>query len=167
MAGKISAVEWAESAEELYALYRAEGDVKQRKRLHAFWLVRQGVSARAASRQAGIGERTLTRWLEWYRVNGLSDVLKRVPGSGAIGSQCRLTGEQQEELKRRSAAGEFRSTGQVRDWVRAHWGVSYRESGMYSVLARLTIHPKVPRPHAEKANPTAQEEWKKGGLETS
>jgi transposase len=163
MAGKIAEVKWGESAEELYGLYRAEADVGRRKRLHTLWLVRQGVSAREAAHQAGVGERTLLRWLEWYRAKGLSEVLGRVPGHGALGSLCRLTAEQQEDLRQRSAKGQFRTTGQVRDWVQTHWGVHYRESGMYSVLARLTIHPKVPRPQAEKADTVAQEDWKKGG----
>jgi transposase len=167
MAGRIAEVKWAESADELYALYRAETDVGQRKRLQALWLVRQGMSAREAARQVGVGERTLLRWLVWYRAKGLSEVLGRVPGHGAPGSQCRLTAAQQEELMRRSSAGEFRSTGEVRDWVETHWKVRYRESGMYGVLARLTVHPKVPRPRAEKADPAAQEGWKKGGSEAS
>ena len=111
MSGRIAEVKWAESADELYALYRAETDVGQRKRLQALWLLRQGKSVRDAALQVGIGERTLARWLVWYRAQGLPEVLGRVPGHGAVGSPCRLTPRQQEELRRRSAAGEFPEYG--------------------------------------------------------
>jgi transposase len=55
----------------------------------------------------------------------------------------------------------------MRDWVETTWGVRYRTSGMVEVRERLKIHPKVPRPRAEKADVAAQESWKKGGSEPS
>lgn len=105
----------------------------------------------------------MARWLGWYRKGGLGEVLKRLPGHAAPGSASWLTQAQREELERRCAAGEFRSSGQVRDWVASHWGIEYKESGMQSLLARRKIHPKVPRPQAAKADAAAQERWKKGG----
>ena len=157
------AIEWEETAEELYKIYRGERDVQRRKRVHALWLVRRGASLPMASREAGVGLRTLERWLSWYRAGGLVEVVKRVPGHGAVGNACRLSQEQLRTLVERSSAGEFRSTPEVRDWVEREWGVSYRYGGMYGVLARLEIHPKVPRPVAAKADPQAQEAWKRGG----
>lgn len=167
MSREIARVEWAESTEELNTLYRAERNVERRKRLHALWQVRQGTRETEAADQAGIGRRTLARWLKWYRENGLAEVLRRVPGHGAPGTESRLTEEQRKELLRRSAAGEFRSTAQMRDWVESEWGVHYRTSGMESARKRLDIRPKVPRPRAEKADETAQEGWKKGDSEAS
>lgn len=157
------AIEWGESAEDLYAHYCGERDVERRKRFQALWRVRQGGMEAEAARQAGVGRCTLVRWLSWYREGGLGEVLQRVPGHGAVGNPCRLSPAQRQELVERCGEGEFRSTPEVRDWVERQWGVSYGYGGMYSVLARLEIHPKVPRPHAEKADPEAQEAWKKGG----
>lgn len=163
MAGVIERVEWEQSAAELYERYRAERTVEARKRLQALWRVRCGETETAAAAQAGIGRRTLTRWLSWYRSGGLDAVLSRVPGSGGRGVACRLSEAQQAELVRRCAEGQFQSTPEVQAWVAEHWGVEYRYHGMYSVLARLKLHPKVPRPRADKADPQAQEDWKKGG----
>lgn len=163
MGRKLGEVKWGESAEELYAQYCRERAVGRRKRLQVLWLVRQGVSLGEAARQAGVGERSVARWVVWYRAGGLDEVLDRLPGHAAVGSECRLTQQQRAELAQRCAAGEFRSSGQVRDWVASQWGVQYRQRGMQDVLARQKIHPKVPRPQAAKAEPAAQEGWKKGG----
>lgn len=167
MGRKMAEVKWAEDAEALYAQYRAERDVERRKRLQVLWLVRQGVGLGEAARQAGVGERSVARWLGWYRSGGVGEVLKRLPGHAAPGSASWLTQAQRDELVRRCAAGEFRSSGQVRDWVASRWGIEYKESGIQSMLIRLKIHPKVPRPQAAKADAAAQEGWKKGGSQMS
>lgn len=156
-------VEWGESAEELYARYVGERDVQRRKRLQVLWLVRRGRDEVAASREAGVGRRSLQRWLGWYRNGGLEAVLARVPGHGARGRAGRLTGAQREELLGRAAEGQFRTYDEARAWVEREWGVAYRYTGIYTLLARLDVHPKVPRPRAEKAEIAAQEAWKKGG----
>ena len=167
MGRKMAEVKWAEEAEELYEQYRAEREVGRRTRLQVLWLVRQGVGLGEAARQAGVGERSVARWVGWYREGGLGEVLKRLPGHAAPGAQCWLTQEQRAEVAQRCAAGQFRSSGQVRDWVASHWGIEYRQTGMQSVLARLEIRPKVPRPQAAKADAAAQEGWKKGGSQLS
>lgn len=156
-------VTWEQSAEELYARYKVERDVARRTRLQALWLVRRGESLAQASQLAGVGQRSLERWLGWYRAGGLAEVLARVPGHGAVGSACRLAPEQLEALVTRASTGAFRTYEEARAWVQHEYGVAYRYSGMYAVLARLEVHPKVPRPVAAKADAAAQQAWKKGG----
>ena len=157
-------VAWEENAQELYELYKGERDTERRKRVHTLWLVRSGRSPAVAAELAGVGKRTVERWLSWYRAGGLEEVLERVPGHGAPGSACRLDGQQLQELMVRAAQGQFRRTYvEARDWVESEWGVGYEYKGMYALLRRLSVRPKVPRPAAEKADPdAAQEEWKKG-----
>ena len=157
------AVAWRESAADLYARYRDARDVEARKRLGALWLVRRGLGVAEASEAVGIGQRTLERWLAWYREAGLAAVLARVPGHGATGAACRLSAAQRRELVARSGRGQFRTYDDARAWVRATWGVAYRYQGMYALLARLGVHPKVPRPVAAKADAAAQARWKRGG----
>ena len=160
--GKPVAVEWAAAAEELYGRYRGERDVGRRKRLHALWLVRRGEGVAAAAEQAGVGARSVERWLGWYRGGGLGEVLRRTPGHGARGAPAKLTGEQLGRLGERAGSGEFRTYDQAREWVRSEYGVGYAYNGIWSLLARLEIRPKVPRPAAERADPAAQEAWKRG-----
>ena len=89
-------------------------------------------------------------------------MLSRVPGHGAVGSECRLSEHQRELLVERASLGEFRTYDEARRGVEEEWGVRYRYKGMYALLARLWVHPKVPRAAAEKADPDAQEAGKRG-----
>ncbi len=162
MSGAIEPVDWHQSADELHERYRVERNLEARKRLGALWLVRRGESVSGAADSMGVGRRTLTRWLSWYREGGLEEVLSRVPGHGALGNECRLSLHQQQELVERAGRGEFRTYEEARRWVEQEWGVEYRYKGMYAMLARLGVRPKVPRPAAEKADPEAQEAWKRG-----
>lgn len=167
MSRRVDRIDRAQSADESYAQYREARDVRLRQRLPALWLMRQALEKTEATHQAGIGRRTLARWLSWHRSGGLPGVLRRVPGYGAPGSECRLTPAQQRELPERSAAGEFRRIPQMRDWVESEWGLRYRSSGRQSIRGWLKIRHKVPRPRAEKADMAAPEGWKKGGSEAS
>ena len=157
------AVAWSETAEELEARYRAERDVERRKRLGALWRVRAGDRVGAAGRLAGVGERTVFRWLGWYRAEGLAGVLRRVPGHGATGQPHRLTAEQRAGLLEHAGRGEFRTYEEAREWVEVTYGVAYRPGGFYTSLRRLGVRPKVPRPVAEKADPARRAAWKSGG----
>jgi transposase len=157
------AVRWEETTEGLYERYRAERDVERRKRLGALWRVRAGDRVADAGRVVGVGERTVFRWLGWYRAAGLDGVLRRVPGHGAVGQPHRLTAEQRAGLLAQCAQGDFRTFEEARAWVEAAYGVAYRPGGFYTSLHRLGVRPKVPRPVAERADPAVQEAWKSGG----
>lgn len=157
------AVQWQESAEDLYARYTTETDVGSRQRLLALWLVRRGEKVQTAAETAGVGTRTVERWLGWYRQGGLEQVRERVLGHASPGAECLLSAEQLEELMVRSQRGEYRTYEEARRWVLSKWAVEYSWAGMYGVLARLSVHPKVPRPQAARANTAAQAEWKRGG----
>ena len=154
---------WAETAAEVEGRYRAERDVERRKRLGALWRVRAGDRVAGAGRLAGVGERTVFRWLGWYRAEGLGGVLRRVPGHGAAGQPHRLTAAQRAGVLARCARGEFRTYEEARAWVAAEYGVTYRPAGLYTALRRLGVRPKVPRPVAERADPAAREAWRQGG----
>ncbi len=163
MAGVIKAVQWEQSPEQLYELFRKQSDVQLRKRIQAMWLLSTGVTESETARIVGVGRRTLTRWLAWYRSGELKEVTKRVPGHAARGRSARLSEEQLEALVARASTGAFNTYEDARVWVLSEFGVEYRYKGMYSVLARVGVHPKVPRPIAAKADPEAQEGYKKGG----
>ena len=161
--GRPLAVEWAseDDAASLYARYRREHRADVRPRLHGLWLVRAGRSAREAAEVLGVHERTVTRWLEWYRKGGLAAVEGR--HAGGQGAPSFLAAEQRAALADEVATGRFRTAAAIRRWVEERWGVRYTEGGMYALLQRLGCAPKVPRPVHAKADAAAQARWKRGG----
>jgi transposase len=161
--GRPLAVEWAaeDDAASLQARYRRERRAAVRPRLHGLWLVRAGRSAREAAEVLGVHERSVTRWLGWYRAGGLAAVEAR--HAGGQGAPPLLSAEQREQLAAEVATGRFRTAAEIRAWVLERWGVAYTEGGMYALLGRLRCAPKVPRPVHEKADTAAQARWKKGG----
>jgi transposase len=153
-------VEWKEDAATLGAHYRAERDYQIRPRLQALWLVRQGRSLRETAQVVGTHERTVQQWLAWYRHAGLAGVrAHRRQGPGEV---AWLSAEQQATLVAEAAAGRFYTAQDAVVWVREQFGVTYRLTGMYRLLARLKVHPKVPRPFNPKRSPEAQADWKGG-----
>jgi transposase len=164
MARRGRALEMAWAAEDdaagLQARYRHERRVDVRPRLHGLWLVRQGQTTRAVAQVLGVHERTVQRWLSWYRAGGLAAVEAR--HAGGQGAPAFLTPEQRAELADEVATGRFRTAAEIRQWVQERWGVDYTEGGMFALLKRLHCAPKVPRPVHEKADHLAQARWKKG-----
>jgi transposase len=124
--------------------------------------VRTGKTTREAAEVLGVDERTVQRWLAWYRAGGLAPLEGRHAGSQ--GAPSLLTPEQKVELAEEVATGRFRTAVEIRRWVEERWGVAYTEGGMYALLGRLGCSPKVPRPSHEKTDQLAQARWKKGGL---
>jgi transposase len=136
MSGVVGHIAWQERAQELRARYQTEQDVGHRTRLLALWLVRSGRAEQEAATVAGVGRRTLTRWLAWYRQGGLAAVLRRVPGHGSRGASSRLTPAQRAALLARCAQGAFRTYGEAQHWVEHECGVTDRYAGIYDLLAR-------------------------------
>jgi transposase len=110
-----------------------------------------------------VNYRTAQDWVAWYRQGGLAEVVRHIPGHASRGRRPYLSAAQQKALARRVASGTFRSVGEVIDWVKQRWGVTYTPDGMYAVLARHHARLKGPRPRAAKADPQQQADWKKGG----
>ena len=161
--GRKLTVEWAsaDDAASLYARYRRERRADVRPRLHGLWLVRRGHTTREAAEVLGVDERTVQRWLAWYRAGRLAPLEQR--HAHGRGAPSFLTPERQTELSDEVATGRFRTAAEIRAWVQERWGVSYTEGGMYALLGRLRCAPKVPRPIHEKTDHLAQARWKKGG----
>jgi transposase len=164
--GRPLVIDWRSEDDEgtLKAAYRSERRADVRPRLHALWLLRGGRGVREVAALVGVHERSVQRWLGWYRDGGLTAV--RAHRQAGTGQPSFLTADQQAQLAEQAATGAFRTAAEAQRWVAQQFGVCYRPGGMYALLGRLRIHPKVPRPINPKADQAAQAAWKKGGLPT-
>lgn len=160
--GRHVEIEWQETAAELKQMYRAEKHPQRRTRLHALWWMRQGKTMAEISPLLGVHYRTVQRWAAWYRIGGVTEVLKRTAGHAAPGRKPYLSSPQQKALLAQVARGKFHSVWEVLDWVEQRWDVRFRPGGMYDFLDRHDANLKVPRPQATQTNPEIQEQWKKG-----
>jgi putative transposase len=160
--GRPFRLEWRaeDRVDRLQALYRAEKAGAVRTRRHGRWLLRTGRRLSEVAAVLGVHYRTVQQWAAWYRAGGVPAVT--APRAGGHGQPARLSPEQQAALAEQVATGRFRTVGEIRDWIAAAYGVAYKVGGVYDVLERLRCRPKVPRPLHVKADPAAQERWKRG-----
>ena len=161
MCAKRLEIEWRDDADTLFRLYKEEQDPELRPRWHTLWLLRQGYPVAEVVAVLGVHERSVRRWIAWYRVGGVEEVRRHRRG-GRQGQKPKLTPAQQEALKARAAEGHFRTIHDAVQWVRESFGVEYTYWGMRSLFVRLKIKKKVPRPVAAQAEPEVQTAWKKG-----
>lgn len=162
-----SHIVWREedSANELWYQYQHETIPALRPRWQALWLLRQGYTRNAVVQALGINPRTLRDWIGWYQTGGCAAITRHRQGRREE-YPCRLSVEQQAELAAWAADGLFYTIEDARRWVAETWQVAYTYDGMRTLLDRIGIHPRVPRPVAVQADVTAQEAWKKGGCWT-
>ncbi len=150
-----------DTAAALHQQYRAEKVTEVRTRLHALWLLRQGQGPTAVAAAVGVSRNSIQLWLRWYRSGGLAEV--RAHRRGGPGKPCYLTEAQQAQVVAEAAQGVFATAQEVRDWIEAQFGVVYTVGSLYTLLPRLGIGLKVPRPRHTKADAQVQATWKKGG----
>ncbi len=156
-------MEWAaeDTEEGLKERYRREERADVRMRLHGLWLLRTGRAVRETAAAVGVHRRTVDRWVDWYRTGGVTEVISH--HQGGRGRPPRLTAEQEEQVRAEVATGRVRTAAEIGRWIESTVSVAYRPGGVTALLHRLQAAPTGPRPRHVKADPAAQEEWKKGG----
>jgi transposase len=150
-----------DTAEALHDRYRRESNPLVKTRLHALWLLRQGRTLQETVTLVGVAYRSLQRWLDWYRQDGLATVCAHTGRSP--GRERWLSREQEAALCAHLAEGGTFSAADARAYLQTTYGVSYTPGSMYTVLARLRCRPKAPRPHNPQSTDADQAAWKKGG----
>jgi len=155
-------VVWQETADELKQLYKQERQPQRRTRLQALWHLREGDRIDEVEAKVGVAYRSVQNWLAWYRQGGVEEVCRRVTGYQSAGVSAYLNDLQQRALAAKVELGSFRTVWDAVQWVEERWGIHYSYQGMYTLLKRLDLAIKVPRPRSEKANPQQQATWKKG-----
>jgi transposase len=154
-------INWQEDEKTLYRLYKEEPKAEVRVRYHALWLLRRGHSAIEVAEMLGVCLRSIRTWISWYKEAGSTSMKEHLTG-GRQGQKPYLTKEQEEKLIEHAKKGHITTINDASKWIKQEFGVTYTIWGTRSLLARLKIKKKVPRPIADKASMHEQEEWKKG-----
>src|SRR3954454_21201612 len=105
------------------------------QRLTAVLTVAEGKSREEVAHLLGIGLSQLGQWLRVYRNRGL-DALCILHYKGDAG---KLTAPQVDQLKEKVSTGCFRSSEQIRDWIKSTFAVSYSPSGVKDLLKRIGV----------------------------
>jgi transposase len=152
------------SPPELQGHARKQTKARPRLRIQAVILAQRGHTAKAISDTLDIPLRTIESWIHRYNKNGLSG-LEDQPRSGR---KCRLCESQKSQLQVRLDAGA-RAEDEVCSLrgldiqliLKEEFGASYSLNGVYHLLHQLGYSSLVPRPQHHKADPAAQEAFKK------
>jgi transposase len=152
------------TAKELQTLYRTEENARLARRIQAVYLARKGLSCPEIMTVTGACRRAIQKWVYKYnkhRIDGLRD--KPRPGQ-----PTKLPRKAEPRFCKRIEAGPTKKDGvsvlngpAIRRILEQEFGVLYSRQGLYDLLHRLGYSHLCPRPQHEKADPQAQEEFKK------
>jgi len=157
-------VEDRHGLDELRGLARAQRDGRMRIRVQAMVLAKQGRTAEEIASTLDVSRRPVQAWVRRYNESGVQGLRHR-PGQGR---RERLSSQDRERLVARIEAAAQPAdqvcTLRGRDFQRIlkeEFGKPYRLSSVYALLHRLGYSCLMPRPRHRKADPAAQEAFKK------
>jgi transposase len=157
-------VEAHHTADQLAELIRAQPCARVARRLGAVRLALLGHTAPDIAEQVLLSERSVRAWVARYNA-GDTDALFDRPGRGR---HKPLTDEQEQQLKDRLRAGPSAADGvctlrgqDVRRILEDEFGVVRCLQAVYDLLHRLGFEPLRPRPRHPKADPAAQDRFKR------
>jgi len=152
------------SVDALQDLADREPDKRRFLRLRAIILALRGHTAPEIAEALGVSRRAVQHWVARYNTNAPDGLADR-PKSGR---PPLLTDLQIEQLRQRIDAGPQPEDGvctlrgpEIRAIIAREFGVTYTQPAVYFLLHRLGYACLDPRPRHLKADPKAQEEFKK------
>jgi transposase len=153
------------TVEELERLTARQTTPRMFRRLRGIALAARGESAARVAAALGCTPRAVQKWARRYNDGG-PDALADRPGRGG---KPRLDPAEHDRLRERVEAGPTADDGvcafhgpDVRRILAAEFGVELGAQAVYDLLHRLKLSSLMPRPIHRKADPEAQEAFKKG-----
>ena len=150
----------SESRSDLIELAR-DGSAAHRlaRRANALVLLDKGMSCHSIAEVLLLDGDTIRTWYQLYQEDGIEGLAS----FGHEGSSCRLTVEQQDQLKTWIAATLPRSTRAVGAWIAAEFGIEYQaRSGLIALLHRIGMEHRKPKAISRKLDPEKQAAFIKG-----
>lgn len=149
---------------QLLKMYKAERNPRLARRIHGVYLASKGLTCPEIMKIIGAGRRTVQKWVQIYNNGGIK-ALKDRPRSG---QPTKLPRDMEGLFCHRIESGPSRQDGvhvlngpAIQRLLEREFGVVYSLRGVYDLLYRLGYSCLCPRPQHEKADPKAQQEFKK------
>ena len=151
--------------EELERLATRQATPRLYRRIRGIVLAARGHSAAKIAEALGCTQRAVQKWARRYNDGG-PDALADRPGRGG---KPRLDPAEHDRLRERIEAGPTPEdvvcafhNPDIRRILKVEFGVELGEQAVYDLLHRLKLSSLMPRPIHRKADPVAQEAFKKG-----
>lgn len=155
-------IEIIEDAEYLEKSLRQARTGRDKEKLQMLWWLKVGAvkQQQELAQRLGRDTSTITRWLQKYRQEGLSQLLEH---KQAAGKTPALGKEQLAQLAARLEQPEgFKSYGAIVQWCEQTFGKAFAYKTVYkTVRYRLKAKLKVPRPRSAKQDEQAVKSFKK------
>ena len=149
---------------ELLKLYKSQSNPRLARRMHGIYLAVKGYSCPKIMEITGAKRRTIQQWVHRYNKNGIDSL----PDKPRSGQPTKLPREQEPAFCKRIEAGPTKTDTisvlngpAIQRLLEREFGTVYSLRGVYDLLYRLGYSCLCPRPRHEKADPQAQQEFKK------
>lgn len=149
---------------QLLSLAKTEKDKHLAVRIQVVALAKQGLTCPAIVEMTGYSRRTIQKWVERYNKDGI----KAMADKPRSGRPVKLSTYKYEHFCARVDAGPNSSDQtatlygrNIQHILDKEFGVIYTIDGVYKLLHRLGYSCLKPRPRHAKADPEAQEAFKK------
>jgi transposase len=163
--GRSFKVEITESEEELKKRLQTARLGSQKEKLQMLWWLKSGQvkEQQEIGRRLGRDTSTVTRWLQKYRLGGLSSLLeiKKAPGASR-----KMSDEAIAALKQELETGKgFSGYGAIVEWLEKKYGEKIEYGTVYAwVRYRFGAKLKVSRPKSYKQDEDAVQRFKKNSV---
>jgi transposase len=145
-----------ESRDDLIELARdGLAETRLTRRAHALVLLDNGMSCVDVARLLFLDDDTIRSWHRLYLESGIDGLA----GFGYEGGSCRLSLEQQSQLKPWITETLPRSTREIGFWIEQKFGVAYGRAGLVALLHRLGMEHRKPQAIPRKLDSARQQEF--------
>lgn len=152
------------SSKQLLKMYKTESDARLARRIQAVFLASKGHTCPEIMNITGASRRAVQQWIKKYNHSGIQE-LKEKPRPG---KPTTLPRHLEKKFCLRISSGPSKHDGvsvlngpAIQRLLKREFGVIYSLWGVYDLLHRLGYSCLCPRPEHEKADPEAQQAFKK------
>lgn len=164
---KAIALNLQHEVEDLKAYYRASNDAVERRRLQVVWLLAEGRSRQEVAELTAYSRVSLYQTVKRYNTEGLEGLRDRRHENQGF-APLLDTAERERLLEAmKDAENGVWTAVKIQHWIERELGKSLYLQRIYELLDQLGFSLQSPRPAHVKADPAAQEDFKKTSCQSA